>query len=156
MKTPGVLISIISVMIVGFAANTSWAGETQAAGPDKTILSPIYFESAFASSIYFDFETPVLTPIAVYLVEDLAKKYKEGQNREFILIGHADTAEENPDALSLQRAEAVRDAFTALGIDGFDISIEGWGTRGQPYPRGEGVREPLNRSVVVYSIKVSQ
>jgi outer membrane protein OmpA-like peptidoglycan-associated protein len=154
MKTLKRLFPIISAMIFAFGAANALGAESEPAGPDHSILTPARAESVHSADVYFGFEMAEMTPEAFSLVKELAGKFKAGQYREVILIGHADTAEENPDELSRQRAETVRDALTALGIDGFDISVEGWGIRGQPYPRGAGVREPMNRPVEVHFIEL--
>jgi outer membrane protein OmpA-like peptidoglycan-associated protein len=67
------------------------------------------------------------------------------------VVGHADAT--GPDtynlALSLRRAEAVRDALTAAGIPGDIIEIAYHGANNPLLPAPRGVAEPRNRRVEV-------
>lgn len=42
--------------------------------------------------------------------------------------GHASAIEKNPEQLSLQRAEHIRDLLVAKGIDSKRLEVKGWGT----------------------------
>ena len=42
--------------------------------------------------------------------------------------GHASAIEKNPEQLSLQRAEHIRDLLVAKGISSKRIAVKGWGT----------------------------
>ena len=70
---------------------------------------------------------------------------------DFSVTGHADRAgsEAYNLALSLRRANAVRDALVARGILSQNISVAGRGEAEPAVPTPDGVREPANRRVEI-------
>ncbi|SKA31105.1 OmpA family protein, partial [Enhydrobacter aerosaccus] len=52
-------------------------------------------------------------------------------------------------ALSLRRANAVKDALVRNGVPATAISVVGKGEQGLLVPTADGVREPQNRRVVI-------
>jgi len=52
-------------------------------------------------------------------------------------------------ALSVRRAEAVKDAMVTQGVDGSEVSIEGKSFHDPLVATGPGVREPQNRRAVI-------
>ena len=70
---------------------------------------------------------------------------------EIVVIGHTDrvgTTARN-DALSLRRAERVREELVKAGVDATRIRVEGRGDREPLVPTASQVAEPLNRRVEV-------
>jgi outer membrane protein OmpA-like peptidoglycan-associated protein len=70
---------------------------------------------------------------------------------EIVVIGHTDrvgTLARN-DALSLRRAERVRDELVKSGVDAARIRVEGRGEREPLVPTPDEVAEPLNRRVEI-------
>ena len=70
---------------------------------------------------------------------------------EIVVIGHTDrvgTTARN-DALSLRRAERVREELIKAGVEGTRIRVEGRGDREPLVPTPTQVAEPLNRRVEV-------
>jgi outer membrane protein OmpA-like peptidoglycan-associated protein len=70
---------------------------------------------------------------------------------EIVVIGHTDrvgTTARN-DALSLRRAERVREELIKASVDATRIRVEGRGDREPLVPTGNQVAEPLNRRVEV-------
>jgi OOP family OmpA-OmpF porin len=65
--------------------------------------------------------------------------------------GHADRAgaEEYNMALSLRRADTVREALIAGGIDANTITVAGRGESEPAVPTADGVREQANRRVEI-------
>ena len=118
--------------------------------------------SAYACSeygealIFFDFKSPQLSVQAMNTLEQAAgvQRRKLEQKlpaacEQFVLIGHADTAEAmTPEVrIDLARAEAVRRALAQKGIDA-GIRVEG--RMGELLvPTGPGVKEPQNRTVQI-------
>ena len=69
----------------------------------------------------------------------------------FSVTGYTDSAgsEQYNLNLSLRRAEAVRDALVARGVDAGTISLAGRGEADQAVATDDGVREAANRRVVI-------
>jgi outer membrane protein OmpA-like peptidoglycan-associated protein len=67
------------------------------------------------------------------------------------VIGHTDRvgADDANDALSLQRAQTMREAMLGLGIPPARIRAAGRGEREPLVPTADGVEEPRNRRVEI-------
>jgi outer membrane protein OmpA-like peptidoglycan-associated protein len=67
------------------------------------------------------------------------------------VIGHTDTSgsQDYNDDLSQRRANVVRDALDAGGVDGSIITTEARGETDLARSTPDGVREPLNRRAAV-------
>jgi outer membrane protein OmpA-like peptidoglycan-associated protein len=102
-------------------------------------------------TIYFYFETAVLKPESMAMVDRIKAELKTMQAAEIVVIGHTDSS--GPiafnDELSMQRAVTVRDAFIAIGVPQRSISIAGRGEREPAVPTADGVFEPRNRRVEI-------
>ena len=97
--------------------------------------------------VFFDWGSSDLTPtMKKILVEDrsLIKK----SSRVYVL-GHCDTSEQSPDALSLSRAEAVKKFFVAAGVSEASIVVVGRSTDDKMAPTPVNTREPQNRYVAI-------
>jgi OOP family OmpA-OmpF porin len=112
-------------------------------------------------------ETPMAAPepYIVYFAFDSSEIDGEGMSKideavaaaqrmgiiDFAVTGHADRS--GPEAynlaLSLRRANAVRDALVAKGILSQNISVAGRGEAEPAVPTPDGVREPANRRVEI-------
>jgi outer membrane protein OmpA-like peptidoglycan-associated protein len=70
---------------------------------------------------------------------------------EFSVTGHTDTsgAVEYNLALSLRRANSVKDALVARGVPDGNVSVAGRGESELAVPTGDGVREQANRRAVI-------
>jgi outer membrane protein OmpA-like peptidoglycan-associated protein len=70
---------------------------------------------------------------------------------DVIVIGHTDTVGNDAanDALSRQRADVVRAAFTARGLAADKVVTIGRGKRELAVPTGDNVAEPRNRRVEI-------
>jgi outer membrane protein OmpA-like peptidoglycan-associated protein len=70
---------------------------------------------------------------------------------EIVVIGHTDRVGAVPynDALSLRRAERVRDELVKVGITADRISVAGRGEREPLVPTPDEVAEPRNRRVEI-------
>lgn len=102
-------------------------------------------------TIYFYFETAVLKPESMAMLDRIKAELKTMQAAEIVVIGHTDRS--GPiafnDALSMQRAVTVRDAFVAIGVPQRSISVAGRGEREPAVPTVDGVFEPRNRRVEI-------
>jgi outer membrane protein OmpA-like peptidoglycan-associated protein len=101
--------------------------------------------------VYFDFDKSSLTDTAVDTIGQAAQAYREKGGARVTATGHTDTA--GPDgynmALSLRRANAVKDQLVHDGVKPDDISVVGLGESSPAVPTGDGVREAQNRRVEI-------
>ena len=101
--------------------------------------------------VFFDFDKSNLTPRALDIVKEAARVAKTGQNAKVTCIGHTDTvgpARYNM-ALSLRRANTVKDALVREGVAAGSIAVIGRGEEALLVPTKDGVREPQNRRVEI-------
>src|SRR5262245_53950658 len=79
--------------------------------------------------VFFDFDRSTLTPRAQEIVKEAANVAKSGSNARVTCTGHTDTA--GPAnynmALSLRRANAVKDALVREGVPAASIAVVGRG-----------------------------
>jgi outer membrane protein OmpA-like peptidoglycan-associated protein len=68
---------------------------------------------------------------------------------KIVVAGHADTSEDNVDALSLARATAVRAELVKSGVSPSAMAAEGRGDREPAVPTADNVREEKNRRAEV-------
>ena len=101
--------------------------------------------------VFFDFDKSTLTPRAMDIVKEAANVAKAGQNARVTCTGHTDTA--GPAnynmALSLRRANTVKDALVREGVPATSISVIGKGETALLVQTKDGVREPQNRRVEI-------
>lgn len=109
-------------------------------------------------TLFFDFASAQLGPLAKRIVENAATAAKqrqtEGSFSHVKVIGYADTAGSAgaSQRISEQRAEAVRDELMRLGLPADIIRTEGRGKKELAVQTGDNVREPRNRRtrLVIY------
>jgi OOP family OmpA-OmpF porin len=101
--------------------------------------------------VFFDFDKSSLTPRAMDIVKEAARVAKSGENLRVTCTGHTDTA--GPAnynmALSLRRANTVKDALVREGVSPTAISVVGRGEEALLVATKDGVREPQNRRVEI-------
>ena len=101
--------------------------------------------------VFFDFDKSTLTPRALDIVKEAANTAKSGQNARVTCTGHTDTA--GPAnynmALSLRRANTVKNALVKEGVPATSITVIGRGETALLVPTRDGVREPQNRRVEI-------
>jgi OmpA-OmpF porin, OOP family len=101
--------------------------------------------------VFFDFNKSTLTPRALDIVKEAANVAKAGQNARLTCTGHTDTA--GPAnynmALSLRRANTVKNALVKEGVPAASIAVVGRGETALLVPTKDGVREPQNRRVEI-------
>jgi outer membrane protein OmpA-like peptidoglycan-associated protein len=104
-------------------------------------LTPRHFTVYFATGA-------TISPHGADVIDELAN-YVLGGRGTVLVRGHADTAgaELDNDRLSRRRAEVVRNALIARGVDRHAIRIEWKGERQLAVATGDGISEAHNRRV---------
>ena len=103
--------------------------------------------------IQFEFGSATLTERARKDLDQLgaALAHPAMKTRRFELSGHTDDVgrEAYNEMLSMRRANAVRAALVALGIDESALMVAGQGEFEPIIPTEDGMREPQNRRVSI-------
>lgn len=99
--------------------------------------------------VFFDFDESTLTPEARQIVQAVANEAQQRGYSQIVATGHTDTVGSNAynQALSMRRAQSVKDALVNMGIPSDQIATRGEGETMPLIPTGDGVREPQNRRV---------
>lgn len=101
--------------------------------------------------VFFDFDKSDLTAAAQAIVAEAVRTAKTNSFVKVLVSGHTDTvgSDNYNQALSLRRAQSVKDEMVRDGMDGNGIGIEGKSLHEPLVPTGPGVREPQNRRAVI-------
>jgi outer membrane protein OmpA-like peptidoglycan-associated protein len=101
--------------------------------------------------VFFDWDRSNLSQQALATIQQAANAFKAKGNARITATGHTDTSgpEAYNMALSLRRANAVKDALVRDGVPTGAITVIGMGEKGLLVPTGDGVREPQNRRVEI-------
>jgi outer membrane autotransporter protein len=101
--------------------------------------------------VFFDFDKSNLTDKAQEVVQEAVRTAKTNGFVKVLVTGHTDTvgSDSYNQALSIRRAQSVKDEMVHEGLDGNGIAIEGKSFHDPLVPTGPGVREPQNRRAVI-------
>ena len=101
--------------------------------------------------VFFDWDRSNLSQQALATIGQAAQVFKTKGNARITATGHTDTSgpEAYNMALSLRRANAVKDALVREGVPAQAITVIGRGEQGLLVPTADGVREPQNRRVEI-------
>lgn len=101
--------------------------------------------------LFFDFDSTAIDADGNAVIDNAVATAERLGLTGFSVTGHADRAgsEDYNIALSLRRADAVKAALEARGIDGVEISVAGRGEAETAVPTADGVRERANRRVEI-------
>jgi outer membrane protein OmpA-like peptidoglycan-associated protein len=99
----------------------------------------------------FDFVKSVITPHALSLIREAANNSRAGAVQRLNVTGHTDRAgtEQYNLALSMRRANAVKDVLVREGLSADQIVVIGKGETQPLVPTADGVREAQNRRVEI-------
>ena len=101
--------------------------------------------------VFFDWDRSNLSQQALTTIQQAANAFKAKGNARITATGHTDTSgpESYNMALSLRRANAVKDALVRDGVPAQAITVIGKGESQLLVPTGDNVREPQNRRVEI-------
>ena len=101
--------------------------------------------------VFFDWDRSNLSAQALATIKQAADAYKSKGSARITATGHTDTSgpEAYNMALSLRRANAVKDALVREGVPATAITVIGKGESQLLVQTGDGVREPQNRRVEI-------
>jgi outer membrane protein OmpA-like peptidoglycan-associated protein len=121
-------------------------GQPEAAPPPPPPPPPV---NSFM--VFFDWDRSNLSQQALATIQQAASAYKTKGSARITATGHADrSGPENYNmALSLRRANAVKDALVRDGVPPTAITVIGKGETQPLVPTADGVREPQNRRVEI-------
>jgi outer membrane protein OmpA-like peptidoglycan-associated protein len=101
--------------------------------------------------VFFDWDRSDLSPQARQTLQQVASTYQQRGSARVVATGHADRS--GPDdynmALSLRRANTVKNALVGDGVPATAISVIGKGETQPMVQTADGVREPQNRRVEI-------
>ncbi len=101
--------------------------------------------------VFFDWDRSNLSQQALVTIKQAADAFKSKGSARITATGHTDTSgpEAYNMALSLRRANAVKDALVREGVPPQAITVIGKGETQLLVPTADGVREPQNRRVEI-------
>ena len=101
--------------------------------------------------VFFDWDRSNLSAQALNTIKQASDAFRAKGNARITATGHTDTSgpEAYNMALSLRRANAVKDALVRNGVPAQAITVIGMGEKGLLVPTADGVREPQNRRVEI-------
>jgi OmpA-OmpF porin, OOP family len=113
--------------------------------PPPPVVSPPSF------MVFFDWDRSNLSQQALTTIQQAANAFQAKGSARITATGHTDTSgpESYNMALSLRRANAVKDALVRDGVPAQAISVVGMGEKGLLVQTGDNVREPQNRRVEI-------
>lgn len=116
-------------------------GEVLDAQPKRAVSYIVYFVNG----------KDEITPESLAVVNEVKTELKTRSAPEVVVIGHTDRVGkvEDNDALSLERANVMRDILVADGISAEHIEVAGRGEREPLVPTDDEVPEPKNRRVEI-------
>ncbi len=131
--------------LVGIAYKFGGPSAPVAAPPPPAPAAPPSF------MVFFDFDRSDLSSQTQSTIQQAAGAYKTKGQARVTATGHADKS--GPDAynmaLSLRRANAVKDALVRNGVPATAIAVVGRGESMPLVQTADGVREPQNRRVEI-------
>jgi OOP family OmpA-OmpF porin len=101
--------------------------------------------------VFFDFDKSNLTAEALQVVQEATRTAMQTGAVRIVVTGHTDTVGSRAynQALSVRRANAVRDEMVREGVPTNEIMTVGRNFADPLVQTGPGVREPQNRRAVI-------
>ncbi len=120
--------------------------------PTAPVAAPAPAQPAAPSfMVFFDWDRSNLSAQALNTIKQAASSYKTKGSARITATGHTDKSgpESYNMALSLRRANTVKDALVREGVPATAISVIGRGETQPLVQTADGVREPQNRRVEI-------
>jgi outer membrane protein OmpA-like peptidoglycan-associated protein len=143
------LSTALAVVVVGAIAATNIP---RAPPPSVPTPPSTPSKAANAFTVFFSNDESTLSQQALSTINQAAMAFKgEGSEARVQVRGYTDTSLEAAAAmaLSLRRANAVKDALAKEGVPAQSITVIGYGSSNPLVPTGPNVREPQNQRVVI-------
>jgi hypothetical protein len=101
--------------------------------------------------VFFDWDSAKLSDTALNVLSQAVTTFRNSGNARVTATGHTDTSgsPEYNMALSLRRANAVKNELVRQGVPATAIAVVGKGETSLLVQTGDGVREPQNRRVEI-------
>ncbi len=101
--------------------------------------------------VFFDWDSSRLSPASLNVITQAVTAFRSTGNARITATGHTDTSgpESYNMALSLRRANAVKNELVRQGVPADAIAVVGKGESQLLVPTGDNVREPQNRRVEI-------
>jgi hypothetical protein len=140
---------MIKKLLIAFAAASFVAACSSEPPPPPPPPPPPAQATSFM--VFFDWDRSNLSQQAQNTIAQAANAYKQTGAARITATGHADkSGPENYNmALSLRRANAVKDQLVRDGVPANVIQVIGRGESQPLVPTADGVREPQNRRVEI-------
>src|SRR5580698_2191288 len=139
---------MLKKLLLAFATASALAACTQEPPPPPP---PPPAATVPSFIVFFDWDRYNLSQQALTTIQQAADSFKSTGSARITATGHADRS--GPDdynmALSLRRANAVKDALVRDGVPPTVISVLGKGETQPLVQTADGVREPQNRRVEI-------
>ena len=105
--------------------------------------------------VFFDFNASKVDAGASSVIDSVAAEVKKQNIKAVNIIGYTDTSgsKKYNSRLSAKRANAVRDALVARGIDANLLMVDSKGEDNLMVPTADDVREPANRRAEITFVK---
>jgi len=128
--------------------STMTADQVNALFADASAALP---HRAVTYTLYFMLAKPELTPESSAMLDQVLGEVASRQAAEIVVTGHTDRigTDKRNDALSLSRAQMVRDLVIKRGASPDIVHAVGMGKREPIVPTADGVAEPKNRRVEI-------
>ena len=140
---------MIKKLLIAFATASLLAACSEPAPPPAPPPPPPVQATSFM--VFFDWDRSNLSTQAENTIAQAANAFKTTGSARVTATGHTDTTG-SPDynmALSLRRANTVKDSLVRNGVPASAISVIGKGETQLLVQTGDGVREPQNRRVEI-------
>lgn len=142
---------MIKKLLMAFATASLLAACSEPAPPPAPPPPPPSAGQANSFMVFFDWDRSNLSAQAQSTIQQAANAYKTTGGARVTTTGHADRS--GPDnynmALSLRRANTVKDSLVRNGVPANAISVIGKGESQPLVQTADGVREPQNRRVEI-------
>jgi OmpA family protein len=141
---------MLKKLLLVFAA-TFLLGACASPSPPPPPPPPPPMAQAPTFMVFFDWDSSQLSPASLNVITQAVTAFRSTGNARVTATGHTDTT--GPDsynmALSLRRANAVKNELVRQGVPADAIAVIGKGESQLLVQTGDNVREPQNRRVEI-------